>query len=150
MCCPTNVVAYLLCLLQLQVIAFIREAVLVAGGFDGEMYMFSCKQQHWQLLRNIQGKRLPCTIACDLNKSSLNHNACLPVNTAPGHDTLWTKPIIRSSARSGLDLEQNSLQSNSGLCRCLLVVIASQISTYCTLSHKVALLDFHRGPSAIT
>lgn len=65
--------AFSLWLLQLQVIAFLQETVLIAGGFDGEMYMFGCKKQHWQLLKVIQGKRLLCMFAWSLNYSRFHH-----------------------------------------------------------------------------
>ena len=44
-CC--NVVA--------QVAAFVQEDMLVAGGFDGEMYLFVRKQQQWQLSTALEG-----------------------------------------------------------------------------------------------
>ena len=45
--------------MSLQVAAFIGEDLIVAGGFDGEMFMLGCKQQHWQLLKTLQGMA-PC------------------------------------------------------------------------------------------
>ena len=39
-----------------QVVAFLAEELLLAGGFDGEMYLFECKNNHWQLSKPIQGK----------------------------------------------------------------------------------------------
>ena len=40
----------------LQVVAFLAEDVLVAGGFDGEIYLFRSQDHDWQLTRAIQGK----------------------------------------------------------------------------------------------
>ena len=40
----------------MQVVAFLAEDLLVAGGFDGEMYLFQSQNYHWQLCQAIQGK----------------------------------------------------------------------------------------------
>lgn len=41
---------------MLQVVAFLAENVLIAGGFDGEMYLFQSQNYDWQLSQTIQGK----------------------------------------------------------------------------------------------
>lgn len=45
-------------LTALQVVAFLAESILVAGGFDGEMYLFHSQDHDWQLSQTIQGKLL--------------------------------------------------------------------------------------------
>jgi len=55
----------------LQVVAFLQEDLLVAGGFEGDMYMFKCRQRHWQLLRAIEGEQSLCP-AFQLNCSTID------------------------------------------------------------------------------
>ncbi|KAL0041805.1 hypothetical protein WJX79_005327 [Trebouxia sp. C0005] len=41
--------------LPFKVVAFLQEDLLIAGGFEGDMYMVKCRQQHWQVIKAIQG-----------------------------------------------------------------------------------------------
>lgn len=50
--------------------------MLIAGGFDGDMYLFQRKSDHWQLTQTIQGKAVPISLSMMGCFHTYDSNAC--------------------------------------------------------------------------
>ena len=55
--CPVRLVSVCNQDHALQVVGFVAENALVAGGFDGEVYFFERNKVSWHLSRTLQGKQ---------------------------------------------------------------------------------------------